>query len=158
MMHYQSITGMPGSDGQGNGHMKDSGPLLFKQKDSNLLQSSRWHPRWSDHESGLKIIRYLLSEFSGTKPQLLTLNPPPRSLSSWYLFTSEILTSVSYSLNIAMYPSNSFIPYFSTTLSSLRCHLLTSSISQSLLYTCKSIHTHLHFLSSEDVVSIFPRV
>ena len=38
-----------------------------------------------------------------------------------------------------MYPSNSFAPYFSTSLSSLRCYLLTSSVTQTFLYTCKYI-------------------
>ena len=38
-----------------------------------------------------------------------------------------------------MYPSNSFMPYFSTSLSSLRCHLLTSSVTQTFLFTCKYI-------------------
>ena len=38
-----------------------------------------------------------------------------------------------------MYPSDSFMPYFSTSLSSLRCHLLTSSVTQTFLFMCKYI-------------------
>lgn len=53
-----------------------------------------------------------LIKFTSTKPQLLTPYPPPKFLTSWYFFTSEILTPAPHSLNTAVYPSKSFIPYF----------------------------------------------
>ena len=39
------------------------------------------HPRWSSCESGLKITRP--AQWVPWEPQLLTPNPPPRSLSNW---------------------------------------------------------------------------